>query len=103
MLQQPDNPSTPCHKCEKVPLELRLVHTPIEEMRAAAVELTEQNRQAWKFYRQCRAVSRFPDDPLVNWYSEKLRDVYDRVESHPFSRLTKTVEQLLIVMSKRTR
>lgn len=28
-------------------------------------ELSEANRQAWSHYRRCRAVGRFPDDPVV--------------------------------------
>jgi hypothetical protein len=100
MLQDKHNPTTPCHKCEKVPVELRMVFTPVTEMRAAAIELTEQNRQAWAFYRQCRAVNHFPEDPLVAWYSEILRGVYDQVERVPFNRFTSAVEALILQLRK---
>jgi hypothetical protein len=89
MLQDPNRlPSTPCHKCEKIPAHVQ------------AIELTEQNRQAWRFYRACRAVNSFPDDPLVFWYSEKLRDVYDHVERSPAERMSRAFEGMAGAISQ---
>ena len=63
-------------------------------MRAAAFDLTPENRRAWYFYRRCRAVGRFPDDPIVSWTAAILRDVYDEAEGAPTERLTTAVVEL---------
>ena len=39
--------------------------------------LTEQNRECWDHYRECRAVGVFPDDPLVRHHAALIRDVED--------------------------
>lgn len=94
------NSPTPCHKCEKVPLELRLIGAPQKELRAAAVELTSENRRAWRFYRECRAVNQFPDDPLTRWYAAGLRDMEDKIAREPIERLTLGLSRLADVLEK---
>lgn len=85
---------TPCHKCPKVPFAVRVSGGDPRAMRKHAADLTEQDRKTWAFYRKCRAVNRFPDDPLVDWYSAILRDVYDVVERTPIQRMTAGLEEL---------
>lgn len=74
---------TPCGKCAKVPLSARSAGMDWRELRAMAMELTPENRAAWRFYRECRAVSHFPDDPIVRWAAAVLRDVYDAADRKP--------------------
>jgi hypothetical protein len=45
-----------------------------------AVELSAELRQAVRFYRECRAVGRFPDDPLVRWCAAAIRAAEDHCE-----------------------
>jgi hypothetical protein len=67
LLRPPGTP-TPCTHCPKVPEWLR-GGGDWKTARAAAVDLTTANRKAIAFYRRCEATGRFPDDPLVAWYS----------------------------------
>lgn len=89
---------TPCHKCEKVPLGLRRQGADNRTLRAAAIELTDQNRQCWTFYRQCRAVNHWPDDPLVRWAAELLRDLYDECDREPMRKLASSVEGMTLAL-----
>jgi hypothetical protein len=84
-----------------VPQYLRREGADQEVLRAAAIELTEQNRKAWEFYRQCRAVGIFPDDPLVRHFAVVLREVEDELERLPVLRLTATVQLLVELLAKR--
>jgi hypothetical protein len=68
---------TPCLSCPKVPVEVREQDLPDSEMRKFANELTDYNRVAWDFYNECKAVGRFPDDPIVRWYAGIIRQVED--------------------------
>jgi hypothetical protein len=65
-------------------------------MRAAGAraDLTPENRRAWEFFRRCRATGRFPDDPVVAWYAEVLRGVYDTADRAGRDRLTGAVLEL---------
>jgi hypothetical protein len=42
--------------------------------------LTEANRAAWRFDRECRAVGHFPDDPLVRRNAALIRQVEEEFE-----------------------
>ena len=33
--------------------------------------------QAYRFYRECRAVNSFPQDPWVRWFAVRFREVED--------------------------
>ena len=53
----------------------------VKEAPESNIALTEQNLQAWRYIRECRAVGRFPDDPivrrnasLVEWAEQSVRD-----------------------------
>lgn len=56
--RSPGDP-TPCWKCPKIPAD-----EPIK-LSTSAVELSAKNRKAYWHYQQCKAVGRFPDDPIV--------------------------------------
>ena len=63
-------------------------------MRTAAADLSPENRRAWLFYRRCRAVGRFPDDPIAVWAAAILRDVYDEADAMPTVKLTAALADL---------
>lgn len=86
MLRPPGVP-TPCRSCARVPAYARKAGLPRAELRKLAVELTPGQREALRFYRECRAVGQFPDDPLVRWYAAVIREVEDRTEREPLERL----------------
>jgi hypothetical protein len=72
-VRRPPNAPTPCRTCPKIP--------PGAEPRPEnAVELTEAGWAAWNFYRECRAVGRFPDDPLVRAAAAAFRAEEDAAE-----------------------
>ena len=94
---------TPCHKCPKVPLAVRTSGVACEVMRESACDLTDRDRKAWAFYRKCRAVGRFPEDPVVEWYSEILRAVYDEADREPARKVAAGLEALAAALAKRGR
>ncbi len=78
-VKRPRGGRTPCATCPKVP-----AGTPSPSP-AAAVELSEEHRQALRFYRECRATGEFPADPLVRFLAAAFRaaeDHCDKVHSH---------------------
>lgn len=100
VLRGPREP-TPCHKCEKVPAAVRASGAGLEVMRSSAADLTPRLRKAWDFYRKCRAVGRFPDDPLVTWCAAVLADVYDAAARAPLEKLAAGVEALAEQLAKK--
>lgn len=98
-MARPANTPTPCGSCAKVPEPARRAGLDWRQLRPLAVELTPQNRRAWAFYRECRAVNTFPDDPLVRWYSALIRSVEDAAERAPLNRLTAAVADLVSVLT----
>lgn len=60
-MARPRGAKTPCCWCLKVPSELRMAGA----TRVNAIEPSERSWAALWHYRKCRAVFRFPDDPLV--------------------------------------
>ncbi|AWM38132.1 hypothetical protein GobsT_37750 [Gemmata obscuriglobus] len=73
-LRRPRGSHPPCGKCPKVPAGTE------RPSPAEAVELTDQHRRTVRFYRECRAVGRFPDDPLVRWAAAVIRSAEDHCE-----------------------
>jgi hypothetical protein len=73
-LRRPKTSRPPCGSCPKVP-----PGTP-NPSPADAIELSEQHRQTVRHYRECRAVGRFPDDPLVRWAAAIIRSAEDHCE-----------------------
>lgn len=93
---RPAGVPTPCGTCEKVPAWARKAIPDVSELRKLAVEMTPQNRAAWRFYRECRATGSFPSDPLVRWYAALLHDL----ESSPVDRLTSAVSSLVTLLAR---
>ena len=91
---RPKGVPTPCGQCEKVPAWARRAGLDVPELRKLAVEMTPRNRAAWRFYRECRAVGAFPDDPLVRWAAVLIRDVEDAASGRPVEQLTAVLSSL---------
>lgn len=77
---------TPCVRCPKVPED-----APIRT-RAFAIEMTIQNRLAYRHYLECQAVNSWPDDPIVRRNARIIREIEDAHKRLPLMRL----ETLLI-------
>lgn len=75
--KRPPGVPTPCGACPKVPDHVKEWHDDYRVLRAKAEDMTDENRQAYKFYKQCKATGRFPDDPIVSWYSGIIRNLED--------------------------
>jgi hypothetical protein len=63
----------PCHVCPKIP-----EGDPANP--AFAVELDERSAAIYTHYRECKAVGRFPDDPLVRRHAALCQVVDEAVE-----------------------
>lgn len=63
-------------------------------MRAHACDLTERDRQTLEFYRQCKAVGRFPDDPLVRFFAVAIAEAEQTVEREERRELRKAIATL---------
>jgi hypothetical protein len=72
-LPRPPQSPTPCKRCPKI-----APGDPPEP--SSAIELTDQHWETWTFYRECRAVGSFPDDPRVRWAAAIIRAVEDESE-----------------------
>lgn len=44
----------------------------------AGMELSEQNRRAYRHWKECRAVGVFPDDPIVRSNAALLEDIHEQ-------------------------
>lgn len=66
---RPKGTPTPCWKCPKVPEDAPA------KVREHAEELSDQNWLAYRHYLECRAVGRFPDDPIVRRQASLVRQV----------------------------
>jgi hypothetical protein len=58
-----------------------------ERTRAHAVEPTGRSWRAYRHYRECRAVGRFPDDPLVRRCAALVRQFEEVLERRPLEEL----------------
>lgn len=83
-LRRPVNSPTPCYDCPKIPPEVPIRWT-------SAVELTDQTRQAYQFYCECKAVGHFPDDPIVRLCASTIRRVEDSVGKQESRRTSLTI------------
>ena len=64
----------PCNTCPKIPPD-----APAKSW-MFAVDLTPQNLEVYWHYKECRAVGRFPRDPLVSLHAATIRAVEDQQE-----------------------
>lgn len=60
-----------CEWCPKVPKD-----EPPEP--SSAVELSDRNWQAYRHYMECRAIGKFPDDPIVRRNAMLIRQAEDQ-------------------------
>lgn len=91
---RPPGLPTPCSTCPKVdasPGERRTL--PVVELRARAVELTPQNWQAFEHDRECRAVGRWPNDPVVR---RNAAIIAEERESHERRELQRPLLELVV-------
>lgn len=98
--QRPQGIPTPCFSCPKVPVEIRELDYTDVQMRQHADELTPWNRQAYDFYKRCKAVGQFPDDPLVRWYAGILREVEDAHERYLAEKNSVAIGSLITLIGK---
>ena len=69
--QRPPGAKPPCSSCAKIPLGV----IPRPEN---ATNLSEKNQRAYRHYRECRAVLKFPDhDPIVRRNAALIRQAED--------------------------
>ncbi len=76
---RPKGSKPPCATCPKIPPG---TERPGPEQ---AVELSADLRQAFQFYRECKAVGSFPNDPIVRWLSAQFAAAEshcDKVSAH---------------------
>lgn len=74
---------TPCVDCEKIPHkvydeygnEIPKTNKNTAKLRKHAVDMTPQILQAWRHYRECRAVNDFPKDHIVRANAVLFSDV----------------------------
>lgn len=86
---RPATSKPPCAKCPKVPPG---TERPRPE---AAVELTPEHVETYRFYRECRAVNEFPSDPIVRWAAAVIRRAEDLCDGVQSQRAQLTVLSLL--------
>lgn len=63
----------PCRACPKQPASV----PEAERSPATAAELSPRNAEAYRHYRECRAVGDFPADPIVRRNAAIIRDAED--------------------------
>jgi hypothetical protein len=102
---RPKGAPTPCGSCAKVPAALRRSGLGWKDLRLHAEDVTDRSRAAWKFYRECQAVGRFPEaaanDPLVRWYAAVLRDAEAAIEREPLIKLAAGITDLASFLKRR--
>jgi hypothetical protein len=70
---RPKGMATPCYTCPKIPPGA----TPV---RANALCLDKKNADAFRHFRECKAVGQFPDDLTVRRNARIIQDTLDAVE-----------------------
>lgn len=92
MVRPPGQP-TPCWQCPKIPTG----RPPVPE---SASEFTPKLWKVWTHYVRCKAVGRFPDDPIVFEHAGLLRDVEDQVERGRWASLEGFIRLLASTMTR---
>lgn len=96
---------TPCQSCAKPPTWAKSQGRDWKELRSLAVDFSVENRKAYARYKEFRAVNRFPDDPIVTWYSGVIGSIYEEWHRLPLERATNAalalIPYLLIQAKKR--
>jgi|HubBroStandDraft_6_1064221.scaffolds.fasta_scaffold14229_3 hypothetical protein len=85
LIRRPPGVSTPCRTPKGCPKG-----TP-----DAQLSLTPQNEKVYDHYVQCKAVGRFPDDPLVERHAGIIRQLEDAAERMRHEQLARAVAAAL--------
>lgn len=97
---------TPCLFCAKVPAWAKQA-CDVAHARAHADELSADHRKALAHYNRCKAVGRFPDDPVVGWYAGVFRELEDELSvirsAQPAETVDRLVEVVLVSLRMRVR
>jgi hypothetical protein len=59
--------------------------------------LSEANQRCYEHYRECRAVGRFPDDPIVRRNAAIIREIEDEIASKRERKFCEKVDELVQV------
>lgn len=94
---------TPCQACAKPPKWAKEQGKDWKELRSLADEMSDENRRAYQFYRECKAVGHFPDDAIVRWYAAIVRDVEDDFAKEPIRNNTAAVLSLITLLTMKFR
>ena len=78
----------PCASCPKIPRE-----APARDRRYA-VELSDRNRAAFRHWRECKAVGRWPEDSIVRRNAALIQQVFDDHEAGVREGLGRKIDQL---------
>lgn len=96
------NTETPCLECPKPPTWAKAAGKHESELRILAKpnDFTQENQKAYRFYQQCAATLRFPDDPIVSWYSGVIREIEEECRGVPHMQTAETVKILVKLILK---
>lgn len=81
--------ATQCADCPKIPA------TAPEKSARYAEQFDDRTWMAFQFYRECRAVKDWPQDPIVRWAAKIIRDVEDEVEERRRNESQATLQAIL--------
>lgn len=74
-----------------------------KECREVADELSDQNREALDHYQTCRAVGRFPPDPLSDWAALLIRREEDDATAEAEKDAREGIKQMLALLYRTRR
>lgn len=96
------NAPTPCQSCAKVPTWAKTDGTKTYlDLRKLAADMSPENLKAYDRYREWRATGRFPDDPIVQWYSGIIGPIYEEWNHAPLERSAAAVTTLVTYLTIR--
>lgn len=102
---------TPCAKCPKIPDEVydesgKLISKTVantKRVRPHAAEFTPRIAQAYRHYRECRAVNQFPDDPIVRANAVHFQDAEEMAKEYRQAERDENLIRLAIIAAKQGR
>lgn len=80
--------ATECAGCPKIPASAP------EKTARYAEEFTDRLWLTYRFYRECRSVMSWPEDPIVRWAARVIRDVEDEVAEKRRNEMQLTMQTL---------
>ncbi len=80
---------TPCFSCPKInELDRARTSLAVVELRTFAVELSDRNRQAVTYHRQCLYLGgKFPEDPLVRQHASVIGPILEGFQASKLDRV----------------